>query len=60
VVLVTEPLATAKVGLPVSFVQAADEFQAALLDHHQVRPVAQQRIGQEDVPRTKAVPQPAK
>ena len=59
VVLSAEPLATAKVGLPVRFVEAADESQAALLEHHQVRPIAQQRIGQEDVPRTQAVPQPA-
>jgi hypothetical protein len=42
VALLTEPLATTKVSGPVGFVQATHQFRAAILEHHQVRPIGQQ------------------
>jgi hypothetical protein len=39
------------------FVQPTDQFQAALLEQHDVRPIGHQSIGQENVSGTKDVPQ---
>jgi hypothetical protein len=59
VVLRAEALAPAEVGRPVGLVQPADQFQAAPLEHHQVRPIGHQGVGQEDIPGAEGAPQPA-
>ena len=54
-----QTLAPTKVRRAVGFVQPTNEFDAALLEHQDVRPVGLQAIGQENVLGAKDVPQGA-
>ncbi len=56
VVIVTEALPTPKVRLSIGFVEATDQFNAALLEHPNVRPIGHQTIGQQNVSPTKHAP----
>jgi hypothetical protein len=57
VVIVAEALPTPEVGFSIGFIQATDQFNAALLEQENVRPIGHQTIGQQNISWEKHIPQ---